>query len=302
MVKRRKGSPKDIADAIKRARISLFDAPPPRSNTSSEELSRHRDRTLARAPGRAVREMADDAGVAGQDLASPASARREVRGAAVGTVDVAEYLDAARVKAAFRAAAGPGGLVREVRFPASPRLAGLPTFVALDFETADAQRDSACSLAVVRVEQGALVEARSFLIRPERPPGAIPHEWLHGISWSMVRRAPRFGAVWERCLPLLDGARMLVAHNAAFDRSVLTASCRHAGIPPPELPWECTVKRAKRTLQLRSARLPLVCRQLGLHLEHHDPLSDAVACAQVMVATMLLDVTTATATTSARAR
>ena len=36
-----------------------------------------------------------------------------------------------------------------------------PTFVAIDFETADYGRDSACALALVRVEAGVIVQ-RAF--------------------------------------------------------------------------------------------------------------------------------------------
>jgi DNA polymerase-3 subunit epsilon len=233
--------------------------------------------------------MADDAGIDGVDAATQPEARRAIRRSALEGHHVAEYLDAGAVRAAFRRAAGPTGLVRHVRFPALPRVAGLPTFAAIDFETADAQRDSACSLAIVRVEQGALVEAFSFLIRPERLRGHIPHEWIHGISWDMVAHAPSFAEVWTHASRLLDGVDALVAHNAAFDRSVLEASCRDAGVRPPALEWVCTVKRTKHVLGMKRARLPLVCRALGIALEHHDPLSDAIACAQVMVASLLVE-------------
>lgn len=205
-------------------------------------------------------------------------------------MDVADYLHSGSVRAAFRAAPRSGELVREIRFPHMPPLAGFPTFVALDFETADPQRDSACSLAIVRVEHGVLTVARSFLIRPPRVEEPLPNAWVHGITTRMVRRAPEFADVWDRCAPMLAGAAFIAAHNAAFDRSVLFASCRAHGIDEPGLPWECTVKRARSALHIKAAKLPAVCELLGIHLEHHDPLSDAVACAQVMIATSLLDV------------
>ena len=45
--------------------------------------------------------------------------------------------------------------------PAAP-----PTFVALDFETADYGRDSACALALVRVAAGMIVQRAIHYIRP----------------------------------------------------------------------------------------------------------------------------------------
>jgi DNA polymerase-3 subunit epsilon len=83
---------------------------------------------------------------------------------------------------------------------------------------------------------------------------------------------------------MLDGAKALVAHNAAFDRSVLEASCRSAGLPVPSQPFLCTVRMARSCWSLPSARLPVVARYLGIPLRHHDPLSDATVTAQIACA------------------
>ena len=45
-------------------------------------------------------------------------------------------------------------------------LAPPPTFVAIDFETADYGRDSACALALVRVEASVIVQRAFHYIRP----------------------------------------------------------------------------------------------------------------------------------------
>jgi len=49
-----------------------------------------------------------------------------------------------------------------------PTHAAPPTFVAIDFETADYGRDSACALALVRVEAGVIVQRAFHYIRPPR--------------------------------------------------------------------------------------------------------------------------------------
>ena len=41
---------------------------------------------------------------------------------------------------------------------------------------------------------------------------------------------------------------------------------------------------ARRTWGLPRNRLPDVCAHLGIALEHHDPLSDAEACARIAIA------------------
>ena len=66
-----------------------------------------------------------------------------------------------------------------------------PTFIAIDFETADYGRESACVLALVRVEVSAIVQRAFHYIRPPRHhfhswhtscPGLPPHRWLSVIG------------------------------------------------------------------------------------------------------------------------
>jgi DNA polymerase-3 subunit epsilon len=157
-------------------------------------------------------------------------------------------------------------------------------FVAIDFETADYGWDSACAVALVRAEGGRIAATEKRLIRPPRR--EIRFTWIHGITWEMVRGAPCFAELWPSLAPMLEGARCLVAHNAAFDRNVLHACCRAAEIEPPALGFACTVAMARAAWNLRPTRLPDVCRFLALPLRHHDPASDAMACAQIALAAM----------------
>jgi DNA polymerase-3 subunit epsilon len=156
------------------------------------------------------------------------------------------------------------------------------TFVAIDFETADQGADSACAVALVRVEGWEVVAKAVRLIRPPRR--WIRFSYIHGIQWQHVADQPTFGELWPELSLLLDGAKLLVAHNAPFDRGVLRACCLAAGLEIPSLPFVCTVQVARRTWNLRPANLPAVCRHLDIPLNHHDPLSDAEAAARIVIA------------------
>jgi DNA polymerase III subunit epsilon len=158
----------------------------------------------------------------------------------------------------------------------------MSTFVALDFETADRYRDSACSVGLVRVAQGQVVDRAHYLIRPPRQGFEFTH--IHGITWAMVAQQPTFGDRWGDIVAMLAGADFLVAHNAAFDRSVLNACCQAHGIVPPTIPFRCTVQLARQTWNIRPTKLPNVCDYLGIPLQHHDALSDAEACARIAIA------------------
>lgn len=157
----------------------------------------------------------------------------------------------------------------------------MPTFVAIDFETADQGRDSACSVALVRVEGAKIVAREARKIRPPRK--TFQFTYVHGISWADVKSCPEFGDVWDELAPVLDGADYLAAHNASFDKSVLAAcSTAHRKLMPPA-PFICTVKLARRAWGVYPTKLPDVCRHLRIPLKHHDAASDAEACAKIVI-------------------
>jgi DNA polymerase-3 subunit epsilon len=153
-------------------------------------------------------------------------------------------------------------------------------FLAIDFETANESRDSACSVALVGTWGKRRVFSQYFLIRP--PTNWMRNQKIHGISWQEVADAPSFADLWPLLAPMFEGAHFVAAHNAPFDRGVLEACCRAAGLPAPALPFLCTMRLARAVWNLRPTRLPDVCAHLGVALTHHHALSDAEACAQIV--------------------
>lgn len=156
------------------------------------------------------------------------------------------------------------------------------SFVAIDFETANPERVSACAVGLARRDKGKITVARSFLIRP--PSSRFEFTDIHGLRWEDVHHAPSFGQLWPNLLPWFDDAEFIAAHNAPFDRSVLQACCSMYGIRVPRLPFTCTVELARSQWGIHPTRLPVVCRRLGISLRHHDPGSDAEACARIVLA------------------
>lgn len=155
-------------------------------------------------------------------------------------------------------------------------------FAAIDFETADYGADSACAVGLVRVSGGKIVGRERRLLKPPRR--GFVFTAVHGITWEHVSGKPSFREAWPELERFLDGVDFLAAHNASFDRRVLTACCGAAGLEPPPHRFLCTVRLARKLWSLPSASLPNVCRYLGLELNHHEPLSDAEACARIVLA------------------
>lgn len=156
-------------------------------------------------------------------------------------------------------------------------------FTAIDFETANEQRASACAVGVVRVRGGQIVEAYETLLRPRELRVDWRNYQVHGIALEQLRDAPTLAEVWPELLPYLH-EQAVVAHNSAFDVSVLEYGCRDFGVPIPTFHSLCSVKLAKAVWpQLGSHRLNVLADYFNLELDHHDALSDARACAEITV-------------------
>ena len=161
--------------------------------------------------------------------------RHLMRRESISAENVAQLLTESELKAVCDACGVPGTGRKATLIKSSSRQERGPTFVALDFETADYSRDSACALGLVRVENHQIVRRTYHLIRPPRR--RFVFTYLHGITWEDVAHQPTFAELWPSLTPILEGVDFLAAHNASFDRSVLQRCCETAGLSPPGLPF-----------------------------------------------------------------
>ena len=116
-------------------------------------------------------------------------------------------------------------------------------FVDLETTGGDAARHRITEVAVVRVQNGELVDEWSSLVNPECPiPAHIAA--FTGISDDMVAAAPRFAEIAAEVLRKLEGA-VFVAHNARFDYSFLRSEFRRLDMPF-SAKILCTVKLSRR--------------------------------------------------------
>ena len=158
------------------------------------------------------------------------------------------------------------------------------SFAAIDFETATSERTSACAVGVAVFEQGLPTDTLSLLIRPPGNRYDPFNTMIHGIGPSDTRHSPEFPEIWERVARMLDG-RLVVAHNTAFDLSVLRRSAEHHGYEPDPFPFACTYRTARSAMpDAASWSLDVLADDFGIPLSHHDPLSDAHAAGLLWLA------------------
>lgn len=155
-------------------------------------------------------------------------------------------------------------------------------FAAIDFETANQCRSSVCSVGVVIVHDGMIVDRFYSLIQPT--PNYYTH-WtteIHGLTHNDTDNAPIFPEVWKQINPLIKGLP-LVAHNSLFDEGCLRSVFKTYEMEYPEYPFYCTLK-ASRKLQpeLPNHRLDTVAETCNFNLtNHHNAIADAEACAAI---------------------
>src|SRR5665647_1533893 len=107
---------------------------------------------------------------------------------------------------------------------------------------------------------------------------------VHGINPEDVRDKPEFPEVLSELLPEISGA-LILAHNAAFDISVLCATLTEYRQLFPEFGYYCTMDISRRIWpELPSVSLDSVARHFGIKFDHHDPAEDAFACAEIAIA------------------
>jgi DNA polymerase-3 subunit epsilon len=168
--------------------------------------------------------------------------------------------------------------------PVAPLPAGpieAQRYVVFDLETTGlrpSQGDAIVQVGAVRIEDGAEVAAFATLVNPGRaiPPAATRY---HGLTDAMVAGAP---PVAEALAAFRDFAAdaVLVAHNAAFDLTVLKIAAE-AGAPRLANPALCSmVVAAALDPREQDVTLDGLCGRLGIVIEgRHQALGDARATA-----------------------
>ena len=179
----------------------------------------------------------------------------------------------------------------------------LRDFIAIDFETANQEPSSVCSVGVVMVRDGQIVDSFYSLIQPEPNYYNYWCQRVHGISQDDTEDAPVFSKVWQQLeerivevyfsepteqrepsssleWPSRDGGRRsqqelddiryliaalpLVAHNARFDEGCLKAVFKVYQMDYPDYRFYDTLTASRR--------------QFGHSLPNHQLQTVAAAC------------------------
>lgn len=160
-----------------------------------------------------------------------------------------------------------------------------PNFFTIDFETANRDRASACSVAVIEVKNGEVISEYHSLIKPPDELNFFEFTHIHGLTERDVLNSPTWREVGGSIRKVV-GDSVVYAHNASFDRSVWKALDEHYSMTTVSDQVFCSMEVAKKhLLGLTDYRLPTVLKAVApdFELKHHDAVSDAEGVAEIIL-------------------
>jgi len=153
--------------------------------------------------------------------------------------------------------------------------------VAIDFETANQNFTSACSLGIAVIEGGRVVKSKEWVIKPVPFYFNYYNTQIHKMTEETCINSPFFNEVFDEVLSYIEG-NILCAHNANFDIAVLKSLIKYYNLKPLKLKYFCTCELSKKLFpELYNHRLNTISAHIGVKLNHHNAKSDAIACAEI---------------------
>lgn len=157
-------------------------------------------------------------------------------------------------------------------------------FVTVDFETANNDMNSACSIGIACVKNLEIVAEEYFLIKPPVNYFDKKNIEVHHITYADVRNADTFDVLWPKISHYFDKKCYIIAHNASFDMSVLNECLETYNIPKPDFDYVDSIGFSSKVCSGCDRSLVARCAYFGIDIEdHHNALSDAIMCAQIII-------------------
>lgn len=141
-------------------------------------------------------------------------------------------------------------------------------------------------LGCAKIQDGQIVEKRSWLINPGMPISAEVTK-VTGLRDEDVASAPMFPQLLPEIRLAFSGADLFIAHNAPFDKSCIEHELTRAACK--DFPWPaeivCTVQEYMHIFGRRAKLTDLYKHVLGRELKQtHRALDDVLALCEIVIA------------------
>ncbi len=159
-------------------------------------------------------------------------------------------------------------------------------FVCIDFETANNNLASACSVGIVGVKDNKISDTYYSLIKPKNLYFNSKNIEIHGITRENVENAPMFNEIWSDINCYFTGDYTIVAHNASFDMSVLKCVLTDYDMQMPYFNYVCSIAFSTEACECLNIGKSLIERAKYFDIDvinHHNALDDALTCANLIL-------------------
>ena len=156
-------------------------------------------------------------------------------------------------------------------------------FISIDFETANDNLLSACALGVVEFENSTMRSENHLLINPPYFQRRLKEENynIHKIPYDLYSKSSSFKAVWSNLTSdmenIIKPGTVFICFNAIFDVSVLTNLLNKYNLSRDFLFYDPMEVAKNLWPNRKSYSLKNISNDLGIELDHHNPVSDANA-------------------------
>lgn len=159
-------------------------------------------------------------------------------------------------------------------------------FFALDVETANADMSSICQIGIVEFEDGKAINQWGTFVNPDSyfDPFNVS---IHGISYEMVRNAPRFPEIYSQIQEWVKNN--IVVTHMSFDQNSLRRASQKYALPEISCTWLDSARVVRRQWeQFRQSGYSLsnIAEYLEIKYKAHDAVDDARAAGEVVVKAM----------------
>ncbi len=154
------------------------------------------------------------------------------------------------------------------------------SYISIDIENPNSRGNSICSIGIVIVKNGKIIDKIYSLINPEDRFDVINSE-ITNLNICDVKDAPNFKEFWNQYKEIFLN-NTIIGHNVTYDLSVISKSLDRYNIEIPTFNYLCTLELAKNYLDMESYKLDYICEKYKLVLnKHHNALEDAYASQQL---------------------
>jgi DNA polymerase III subunit epsilon len=154
-------------------------------------------------------------------------------------------------------------------------------FIAIDFETANENRLSACAIGMAFIENGTYAgKGFAYIKPPESQVFKTGFTALHRITYDMVKNGDDFLKIWQEDLKREINNKVITFHNASMDLSILKQCFEYYKITDYRIFYFDTMQIAKA--KGLPGKLSDLCSYYNISFKNnHDAVADAIACAEV---------------------